>query len=637
MLLIKIKIYIILLCKITHGKGFDYKLKNIFKVRFLRKSFLYRFSIINILIFTVVLTLLTVIISDKFSDVLKHNEAKYNAMVLRDIGEMLNKQNEALTTLYYNLYYDLNYKTPELSTLLERTESDFDYNSMKMQQKFNDNISSIFNFDSDISYLTFYSKNNDNVYFLSRNSSLLLSKPDYYYTDYLKNVLNQSTEIEILPAFTMHYLNDNNKMVYSYAKNIRQLSSLNNIGTFIVYINVESLYHYIEKFDNDIGRDILVLTKKGEVIFDTSGKYYNKKYPYFDILKSGKDKNGLVEIEGRKYFADTSTNNQPGIFIATLTPEKNITGIIDSTRRTIIIIIVLCLALTISFTIVSTFLFSKRVRTITDSMKNIQSGDFSKKIDINNSEDEIGKIAMGFNKMCDELRYYIDRVYVSEIKQKNSQLSALQAQINPHFLYNTLEAIRMRAVSSGNMDIGDMILILSKLFRKTTKNEAFTNIYEELNYCMLYLELFKARYGDKLLFSIDIEESIKDMGIISHLLQPVIENYIIHGFNPDIPNNHLTIKGFKSENHIIFEIADNGKGMVPEKLAKLQHTLSSCDSNDFSSIGLPNVNERIKIIYGDNCGLSIDSRQNEGTTVIIKILAKSRRELKEYVQGTNRR
>lgn len=612
-------------------------MKNIFNVRFLRKSFLYRFSIINILIFTIVLSLLTVIISDKFSDVLKHNEAKYNAMVLRDIGELLNKQNEALTTLYYNLYYDLNYKTPELSTLLEGTEADFDYNSMKMQQKFNDNISSIFNFDSDISYLTFFCKNSDKVYFYSRNSTLMLSKSDYYYTDYMTNVLNESTEVEILPSFTMHYLNDNNKMVYSYAKNIRQLSSLNNIGTFIVYINVESLQHYIERFDKSIGRDILVLTKKGEVILDTSGKYYNKKYPYFDILKSRNEKNGLVEIEGRKYFIDTSTDNKLGVFIAALIPEKNITGIIDSTQRTIIIIILLCLILTISFAIVITRLFSKRVRTITDSMRNIQLGDFSKKIVIKNSEDEIGKIAMGFNTMCDELRYYINRVYVSEIKQKNSQLSALQAQINPHFLYNTLEAIRMRAVSSGNRDIGDMILILSKLFRKSIKSKSFTDIYEEFDYCMLYLDLFKARYGDKLLFSINIEESIKDIGIISHLLQPVIENYIIHGFNPDISNNHLTIKGFKSENHIIFEIADNGKGIAPEKLAKLQHALSSCNSNDFSSIGLPNVNERIKIIYGDNCGLSIDSRQNEGTTVIIKILAKSRRELKEYVQSTNRR
>jgi two-component system, sensor histidine kinase YesM len=270
-------------------------------------------------------------------------------------------------------------------------------------------------------------------------------------------------------------------------------------------------------------------------------------------------------------------------------------------------------------------------------MKRLRKGDLSYRIQENDDGDEISEIATSFNQTCDDLKEYISKAYISDIKQKNAIITALQSQINPHFLYNTLEAIRMKAVAEGNEEVGEMIWILSTLFRNSIKEDTIIRIRDEIKNSKLYLELFKIRYEGRLSVNMEVDENLLDYSIIKHIIQPVIENYIIHGFDARREDNLVTVRCYSEDYVISIEVNDNGKGIRSEDLQIVRKDLESFDMNQRSSIGLRNVNERIKLIYGNDFGMNITSKEGTGTSVTLRIPQKTKEELSEYVQSIDRR
>jgi two-component system sensor histidine kinase YesM len=214
---------------------------------------------------------------------------------------------------------------------------------------------------------------------------------------------------------------------------------------------------------------------------------------------------------------------------------------------------------------------------------------------------------------------------------------ALQSQINPHFLFNTLETIRMKAVSAGTSDVADMVYILATLFRNSIDGGTFIPISAELEYCKLYLQLFKIKYGEIFTFNIEINNDIMNYSMVKFTLQPIIENYLFHGMKQDSKNNAISIKGFISDSNILFVISDNGIGISKEKLDRIEKTLEDNTHKQTNTIGLSNVNERLKIIYGSSYGISISSELDKGTCVKIRIPAKKMEDIGEYVQSTSGR
>ena len=157
-------------------------------------------------------------------------------------------------------------------------------------------------------------------------------------------------------------------------------------------------------------------------------------------------------------------------------------------------------------------------------MKQVRIGNLDTIIKTEAYGDELNTIASDFNEMCIDLSEYIQQVYIYEISKKNAEIEALQAQINPHFIYNTLEAIRMSATSQGNESVSQMILLLAKLFRNIVKEENMVTIETEINNSTLYLDLFQIRYNNKFSYDIQVPQHIRSLGIPKHILQPIIEN-----------------------------------------------------------------------------------------------------------------
>lgn len=153
--------------------------------------------------------------------------------------------------------------------------------------------------------------------------------------------------------------------------------------------------------------------------------------------------------------------------------------------------------------------FAKRTHRIIRFTRKVKNGDLNARIS-DSREDELGQIAKSFNDMLDELNQYIDKVFKAEIKQKRTEIATLEARVNPHFLYNTLEVIRMRAVSSGAKDVGDMIYSLSVLFKSYVRPKARYTFKDELEACKMYLELFRIRYTDRFAYTIECEKELEN-------------------------------------------------------------------------------------------------------------------------------
>lgn len=273
---------------------------------------------------------------------------------------------------------------------------------------------------------------------------------------------------------------------------------------------------------------------------------------------------------------------------------------------------------------------SKPLHTLRVAMENFMRGDFSQKVEVM-TQDEVGEASACFNRMVDDIRELIDKNYVLAIKERESELDTLQAQINPHFLYNTLDSLYWKATESGNDDIAEDILSLSQLFRLVlNRGDGIVTVRTEAELLERYLHIQKMRFGKRLIYEISLEQEILEEEIPKLILQPFVENAIVHGFESADGSYTLTVSGRKEEKKMFFQIKDTGVGMSEEQLAAVWE---AADNRKYASqrIGryaIKNVRERLKLIYHENYELRIESRVGCGTTVVVVVpcgLKESRR------------
>ena len=177
--------------------------------------------------------------------------------------------------------------------------------------------------------------------------------------------------------------------------------------------------------------------------------------------------------------------------------------------------------------------------------------------------------------MVTKIKNLIEEVYVGEIKQKNAKLLALQTQINPHMLYNTLESIRMKALRSGADEVAEMVKLLAKMFRAALSEQTQSHkIRDEIEYAQAYIRLQNLRFRDMFFLQVEVEEQVQDSRVISMILQPVIENSIEHGFKGRRVPLHIVLTGRLKENGtIMLQICDDGKGISSEKTKEVNLSL----------------------------------------------------------------
>lgn len=264
-----------------------------------------------------------------------------------------------------------------------------------------------------------------------------------------------------------------------------------------------------------------------------------------------------------------------------------------------------------------------RVDAILAAMNQVTTGNLQVRVELQNHKDELELVAANFNQMCEELELYIQKSYLAEIERKNAQMQALQSQINPHFLYNTLEAIRMKAICNGDREVGKMLYSMVVLFRSQLKESDIITLGQELDYCKQYLELFEYRYQGSFHSQVTCSPELMPLPIIKFVLQPIVENYFVHGIQRDKKDNLVQIYTEKQGDTLYLYVRDNGIGMTREAIERKNRELTENpqETNGNASIGIMNVNRRIKAVYGEEYGVRIEAAKPEGLLVIVSIKA----------------
>ena len=230
------------------------------------------------------------------------------------------------------------------------------------------------------------------------------------------------------------------------------------------------------------------------------------------------------------------------------------------------------------------------------------------------SNDEIAMLGRSFNKMSAKLKELINQVYITKIKQKEAELSALETQINPHFLYNTLDTIYWMCRMEKAFETSKLIEALAKLFRLSLNNgKELILLRDEVDHLKNYLIIQKKRYGDAINFSVDVEDGLLESTVVKLVLQPLVENAIIHGIEKKEGKGNIVVTIKRVSENIIYEIRDDGKGIDVNEINQLLTAVG--DSN--RGFGIKNINDRLKLYFGEQYSILFSSENGEGTTVTV--------------------
>ncbi|WP_442258474.1 sensor histidine kinase [Vagococcus salmoninarum] len=261
--------------------------------------------------------------------------------------------------------------------------------------------------------------------------------------------------------------------------------------------------------------------------------------------------------------------------------------------------------------------YSKQVEDVLGSMHLVAEGDLDVRITEENKRREIKEIATGVNQMLDSINQYVKDIYLLEIKQQDAHMKALQSQINPHFLYNTLEYIRMYAVSEGVNELADVVYAFASLLRNNTTQEKVVSLNKELEFCEKYVYLYQMRYPDRVAYHFTIAEELVDVMIPKFLIQPVVENYFVHGIDFTRFDNALSVKVYQEQGRVVIDVIDNGRGLTDQQLITLNQELAKQELGKElgHSVGLANVQQRLKLVFGESSQMRVFHSEAKGLVV----------------------
>ncbi|WP_138752549.1 sensor histidine kinase [Paenibacillus sinopodophylli] len=262
---------------------------------------------------------------------------------------------------------------------------------------------------------------------------------------------------------------------------------------------------------------------------------------------------------------------------------------------------------------------SRFLHRIIQSIGRVKTANFTPNRPARYRRNEYGMIARELDDMIQQLDKHIRNEYLLKLKQQETEMKALQNQINPHFLYNTLEVIRSTALVNQDRDTADAIATLGALFREIVKKENTITIASELELLQKYLEIMEFKYPERFFYQVNVDHALLSIPTVKFWMQPLAENFFIHGFNASNAFNLYVVNGWEAEDHYVLEFVDNGRGIQAERLHAVRSTLFSQDDTSSESIGLRNVYTRLHIFYGRSFSIEIGNNEEAGVKISVQI------------------
>ncbi|MBR5969619.1 MAG: sensor histidine kinase [Lachnospiraceae bacterium] len=322
---------------------------------------------------------------------------------------------------------------------------------------------------------------------------------------------------------------------------------------------------------------------------------------------------------GEACYSYCTTLPDTGWHLVTVIPHREIAAPGAKLRNNLLLVAVFLVVLALAAAVLISALLTRRIRLLSERMQEVESG----RMDVaplSPGKDEVGQLIDHFNNMVAHLRELMDAQVRQGMEIKNLELKALQAQINPHFLYNTLDTINSFAFEKDSPEIRELVGALATFYRiSLSKGSDRIPIRSEIAHARAYVGIQKFRFADQITVYWEIEEEIEDVSIIKIVLQPLIENAMIHGiFEKESSNGTITVRAFREGNDAVLQVTDDGVGMTSEEVAQYFGETEEVTTTA-GGYGIRNIHARLRLSYGAPYGLSCESEKNKGTTVSVRI------------------
>ncbi|WP_409344374.1 sensor histidine kinase [Paenibacillus sp. MBLB4367] len=455
-----------------------------------------------------------------------------------------------------------------------------------------------------------------------------ISKESIYRSDltvitqaWYKNAVARQGEVVIAGPFIRPFANAqtvSSPHTFSLVRKINNTLGSADLGGIVVDINVMDIARLMTSLNL---RNMTLLNADNSVVYTDRKEEIGQIWPHGANLLSGKP--GWIDLDGERMFVNTAELPATGWRFVSLDPLSSLSAYSVAFRNVTVGVglIGMLLALLISTYIAGRI--TRPLRTLQKNMKQVQEGRFDIRLDVTRS-DEVGQLTQSFNQMTDRVETLVNDVYKSEIIRKEAQLKALHSQINPHFLYNTLDSMNAIAMLENVPLLSRMSKMLADMFRYSiSQGEQVVPLREELNQVKRYVEIQQIRYDHKFSLFLSIPDRLLDYRIPKLTLQPIVENAVYHGLEMIPDEGIVAITAYETADGVVMEVFDNGGGMPEEELARIRTSMR--EPIDYADhLGLANVLERLQLHYGSEYGITLDSIHGRGTNVVYR-LPKARR------------
>ncbi|MFS0553332.1 cache domain-containing sensor histidine kinase [Brevibacillus sp. 179-C9.3 HS] len=570
------------------------------------------------------LSLQGIITYSKFSDSTESRTAEYTGQIVGQINRNLERNIREMKRLSLMPLYD-----PEVLSILKdiRTNtSATSFLSMEKREKMTLYISSLSYSRPEVKGIQIIAGNG--MIFSNLDPSVMKSKGNLTEEGWYSRVIKgQGAAVSIPQHRPGYYLDSSSERYVSVARLLRDPYTKVPLG--IIKIDMK-----MDMFDQILSD--MPFTKDGSLIIVNEGNelFYEKRESegspgYRTLLRETdglhrEDANQMI-IHGQRYLFVDHQSNETGLVVMSLIPLDILLAESNSLRSFTMLIAAMFLLVAGGLAIYFSYSLSKPLVQLKEKMLQVKRGNFHERVPVD-SQDEIGKLSEQFNQMVEEINRLVNEVYLSSLREREAELAALQSQINPHFIYNTLESINMMAIRSGNYDVSDMVSSLGKLMRYTVvREDGLVTLAQEMVSLESYVRIQKIRLGDRLHVYMDVEETLLDQRIPKLLLQPLIENAITHGMEHQEKGGTIWLAAWCEEKVMFISVKDNGKGMSEHELRRLlaglrtpmqQHEVAVSSHN---GTALRNISQRLTLLFGDEYGLAIASSLEQGTQITMKL------------------
>lgn len=470
----------------------------------------------------------------------------------------------------------------------------------------------------------------ESIIIFGTNGIILVDSDNYKIKDYLdiqsmdwyKAALQNKGRMILTSSHIQNYVENNEKWVFSVASAIVDRETNEIIGVMLIDMSYKKLADICNQITLGNRGYVYITSKNQDIIYHPQQQLIYSGLKTEDLKSVEKQGEGsFVEKEMGSRLVTVHTLKGIGWSVVGVSYLEELLTSKDSITITVIILSVICILMALILSQRISQEISKPILELENIMSQVEKGGLDVDISIDTNTKEIQNLSRSFQTMLLEIKVLLGRIKDNEKMLRKSELKLLQAQINPHFLYNALDTIIWLAEREEHRKVVNMTAALARYFRLSlSKGVEVIPIFNEIEHVKYYLLIQKIRYENKLTYSIEIDKEIYEYSTVKIILQPLVENALYHGIKDLDEGGHIKISGKKIGEKIILTVEDNGKGMTKEQVDNIL-TKPISSSTTSGGVAVKNVHERLQVYFGKEYGLRYESLLNEWTKVYVTIPA----------------